>query len=68
MDEAVKQNVAMFERAMRMFSPFGPTAGRPAQPEAAPGADPADPIAEMRRQMDVMRAQIERLAGGPPKS
>ena len=68
MDEAVKQNVAMFERAMRMFSPFGPTAGRPAQPEAAPGADPADPIAEMRRQMDEMRAQIERLAGGPPKS
>ena len=67
MDEAVKQNVAMFERAMR-FSPFGPTAGRPAQPEAAPGADPADPIAEMRRQMDEMRAQIERLAGGPPKS
>ena len=38
MDEAVKQNVAMFERAMRMFSPFNPTAGKPAQPDAAPDA------------------------------
>lgn len=66
MDEAVKQNMAMFERAMKMFSPFGPQTTAAPTPEAAPAAsETADPIAEMRRQMDEMRAQIERLAGGP---
>ena len=62
----MRQNMAMFERAMKMFP--GMTAyGRPAgegektpEPEAAPAASPLD---EMRRQMDEMRAQIDRLAG-----
>lgn len=67
LEEQVKQNIAMFERAMKMFSPFAY-----AQPEA-PKAEPAAPTAgggdkealnEMRRQMDEMRAQIDRLAGG----
>ena len=65
-DEAVKRNMAMFEQAMKMFPGFA--YGRmetPAQPAAdAPKAAPADPMAEMRRQMDEMRAQIDRLAKG----
>ncbi len=73
MDEAVKQNIAMFERAMKMFSPFGPVGAapvaRPADTEAQPAAPSApDPIAEMRRQMEEMRAQIEKLAGGGGRS
>ena len=73
MEEAVKQNMAMFQNAMKVFPAFGAYAARP-QPEAAkdaPGADsapedaPADPLAEMRRQMDEMRAQIERIATAP---
>ena len=70
MEEAVRQNMAVFERAMKMFP--GMTAyGRPdAEPEKAPEPEPAaaskaDPaLDEMRRQMDEMRAQIDRLAGG----
>lgn len=61
-DEAVKRNMAMFEQAMKMFPGFA--YGRtetPAQPEEPKPA--ADPMAEMRRQMDEMRAQIDRLAG-----
>ena len=70
MEEAVRQNMAMFERAMKMF-PGMPAYGRP-EAEAAPAPEPApapkaasaDPaLDEMRRQMDEMRAQIDRLAG-----
>ena len=65
MEAAVKQNMAMFQNAMKMFPAFayGRTdseAPAPA-PAAPPAADPA--IDEMRRQMDEMRAQIERIAG-----
>ena len=70
MEEAVRQNMAMFERAMKMF-PGMAAYGRP-EAETAPAPEPApepkaasaDPaLDEMRRQMDEMRAQIERLAG-----
>lgn len=79
MEEAVKQNMAIFQNAMKMFPAFNaygargePTGHAPAaEPTAeAPAPDapaPADPLAEMRRQMDEMRAQIERIAT-PAKS
>lgn len=69
MEEAVRQNMAMFERAMKLFPgyAYGRPEGEPAEAEAAaetkvsPGSE--DPgLAEMRRQMDEMRAQIDRLA------
>jgi len=68
MEEAVRQNMAMFERAMRMFPGFaharseGETAETPAaEPKAEPAKEDAA-LDEMRRQMDEMRAQIDRLA------
>ena len=70
MEEAVRQNMAMFERAMKMF-PGMAAYGRP-EAETAPAPEPApapkaasadQALDEMRRQMDEMRAQIERLAG-----
>lgn len=72
-DEQVSQNLAMFDRAMRMFSPFsfanapGQTGGgapdhAPA-PEAAPAAKPeTDQVRELRQQMEAMKAQIDQLA------
>jgi polyhydroxyalkanoate synthesis repressor PhaR len=65
MEAAAKQNMAMFEQAMKMFPPFALGRGTEAAPAAhaptpAPAADPA--LDEMRRQMDEMRAQIDRLA------
>lgn len=69
MEAAAKQNMAMFQNAMKMFPAFAygradgdATAASPAEP-AAPAADAA--LDEMRRQMDEMRAQIDRLAGSP---
>jgi polyhydroxyalkanoate synthesis repressor PhaR len=67
MEEAVRQNMAMFERAMKIF-PGMAGYGRPEaekSPESETKAEPAGASAldEMRRQMDEMRAQIDRLAG-----
>lgn len=70
-DEQIRQNMALFERAMKMWTPFGVAAGTAADP-AASGAQandpppPADPLAEMRRQMEEMQAQLARLAGAAP--
>jgi len=68
MDEAVRRNMAMFEQAMRMFPGFAygrPEEGAaPAATEETQAAPAADPLAEMRRQMDEMRARLDRLSTG----
>ena len=69
-DEQVRQNLALFDRAMKMFSPFA-YAPKPDEPataapkaEAAPAAPPADDaLVALRKQMEDMQAQIEKLAG-----
>ncbi len=59
-EEMAKRNMAMFSEAMKMWPGFAAGAARPADP-AAPAAD-ADPLAEMRRQMDEMRARLDQLS------
>ena len=62
-EETIRQNLALFDRAMKMFSPFAfPRAEEPAAPPKAaePAAD--DSLAELRKQMEAMQAQIEKLA------
>jgi polyhydroxyalkanoate synthesis repressor PhaR len=66
-DEQVKQNMALFERAMKMFSPFaygrGDEAAAAAQPPPQPSDRPSeDSLTELKRQVEAMRAQIDRLA------
>ena len=72
-EEQVRQNMAMFDRAMKMFSPFSLTPGgaaRPAEAEApaAAAAAPAAPAAEgdelsaLKQQMEAMRREIDRMA------
>ena len=69
MEEAVKQNMAMFQNAMKMFPPFAyAQRGEADAPktETTPAAN--DPLNEMKRQMDEMRAQIDRLASAGSKT
>jgi polyhydroxyalkanoate synthesis repressor PhaR len=63
LDEAVQRNMAMFTEAMKMWPGFGAltAAARPAA-TPSPEAPAADPLAEMRRQMDEMRSQLDKLS------
>jgi polyhydroxyalkanoate synthesis repressor PhaR len=76
-DEQVRQNMAMFQRAMKVWSPFvaggsdGVDDAPPAQEapsSPAPASRATDPLEEMRRQMAEMQAQLARLAMPPGKS
>jgi polyhydroxyalkanoate synthesis repressor PhaR len=64
-EEQIRQNLALFDRAMKMFSPFAyaPRAEEPAQP-APKAAEPAsdDSLGQLRRQMAEMQAQLDKLA------
>ncbi len=66
-EEQVRQNMALFDRTMKMFAPpFVPPAMREeaAPPPAAP--PPAEgEMAELRRQLESMQAQIAQLAAKP---
>jgi polyhydroxyalkanoate synthesis repressor PhaR len=70
-EEQIRQNMALFDRAMKMFSPFAyaakpeeaPPAPPPkAEPPPAAAAAQDDAVAELRRRMEEMQAQIEQLA------
>lgn len=58
-DQISKQNMAMIERAMRMFTPFSASNANllPEKLEAPPQ------ISDLKRQLDTLQSQIERLAG-----
>jgi polyhydroxyalkanoate synthesis repressor PhaR len=64
-EEQIRQNLALFDRAMKMFSPFAYRADEPTPapppPQAAP--EPAkDELAELRSQMAAMQEQLAALA------
>jgi polyhydroxyalkanoate synthesis regulator protein len=71
-EEQIRQNLALFDRAMKMFSPFAyakpeEPAPTPAAPRAEPAAAAAAPATDealtaLRKQMAEMQAQIEKLA------
>ena len=64
-EEQVRQNMALFDRAMKMFTPFGMQApAAPAAPEPAPEAPAAetDELSNLKAQMEAMRREIDRLA------
>lgn len=62
LEEMGKQNIAMFERAMRMFTPFpGADAPKPDSPagEYKRGAD--DKFSELQKRLDELQGQLEKL-------
>ena len=72
-DAQIAQNLALFDKAMKMFSPFAfAKAGEAPAAPAARGSAPAEPAAppadealsELKKRMEEMQAQIEKLASG----
>jgi polyhydroxyalkanoate synthesis repressor PhaR len=64
-EEQIRQNLALFDRAMKMFSPFpfrAEESEQPATPEAQPTPAAKDDIAALKEQMQAMQAQLEALA------
>ena len=64
-----RQNLAMFERAMKMFTPFVPPTGRAGDTEARPAngagdsaAKSSDEIGELKSEIEAMRRQLAELA------
>jgi polyhydroxyalkanoate synthesis regulator protein len=65
-EDQIRQNLQLFDRAMKMFSPFsfngqGEAAAQP-PPAARPEPPPDDALSQLRRQMAEMQAQIDKLA------
>jgi len=68
LEAMTRQNLALFERTMRMFAPFGysgrePQSERP--PESSPGpAKPAssDEVTALKEQIEAMRRQLAEIA------
>lgn len=62
-EEQVRQNLALFDRAMKMFTPFAyRTEDAPPAPKPAEAAKDDDTLAELKRQMEAMQAQLAALA------
>jgi polyhydroxyalkanoate synthesis repressor PhaR len=65
-DEQIRQNMVLFDRAMKMFTPFAfrgdeaPAAAPAKATHPAPEAD-SDALTELRKQMAAMQAQLEAL-------
>ena len=65
-DEQIRQNMQLFDRAMKMFTPFAfprpdePTAKAPAAGAAKPEGD--ESLADLKKRLEEMQQQIEKLA------
>jgi len=59
-ESLTRQNIAMFERGMRMFSPFGVTPAPEKEQEASPARD--EEIKDLKDQLSAMKQQIADLA------
>lgn len=69
MEEQVKRNTEMFERAMKMFIPFSlpgagtgaaaPTATAPEKPAASSGSD----LDDMKKQLAAMQKKLDAISG-----
>ena len=83
LEDMGKQNMALFENAMKMFNPFGAmggaaggaagggAAGRNAAPASATQSTAGakgDDIEALRSQLNAMQSQLERLVKGNPGS
>ncbi|HKD47275.1 MAG TPA: polyhydroxyalkanoate synthesis repressor PhaR [Rhizomicrobium sp.] len=61
-ENLTRQNLAMFERAMQMFSPFGVTSPGRKTGEPAEEKPSSSDVEALKREMEAMRRQISELS------
>ena len=62
-DEQIRQNMQLFDRAMKMFSPFAFPRPDEAKPAPAPAkSEDAESLSDLKKQLEEMQHQIEKLA------
>jgi polyhydroxyalkanoate synthesis repressor PhaR len=68
LEEQVRRNMEMFERAFTMFAPFARRETQGNETEADPNKAPAKPgdIDDLKRQLDEMQKRVDRLSEQKP--
>lgn len=64
-EEMTRQNMAMFENALRSFSPFAPggaSDGGAAKPGKSSKSDSADDMEAMREQLNKLQTQLDKMS------
>ena len=68
LEEQARNNMAMFERAFRMFAPFAPQGT--AKPQERPAAEPPKPkdgdIDDLKKEFAEMKTPLDRLTASKP--
>src|SRR5579863_8928088 len=65
LEDQVRRNMEMFERAFSMFAPFARReAGGEAEEEAGKPAPKSGDIDDLKRQLDEMQKKVDKLSGG----
>ena len=62
LDEQVRRNMEVFQRAFSMFTPFARREGEPTAVEEKPSS-PGNDLDELRRQLSDMQKKVEKLSG-----
>jgi len=62
-DEQIRQNMALFDRAMKMFTPFAFRADEVASATTPKAAADDDALADLKAQMAAMQSQLKALEG-----
>jgi polyhydroxyalkanoate synthesis repressor PhaR len=64
LEDQVRRNMEMFQRAFSMFTPFAKREtqnGETERPQRSPGSGGADEIDDLKRQMEEMQKRLDRL-------
>ena len=61
-ENLTRQNLAMFERAMQMFSPFGATMRSGTEEAAESKSKPSSEVSDLKEEIEAMRRQLAELS------
>jgi len=68
MEEQVRRNMEMFEKAFAMFSPFArPQQAKPAGADKPASSGGGNDMDELKRQLDEMQKRLDRMSGSGSK-